>query len=323
VTGTTGTNGVGTSPTPTGTVANAGARPQPPFVPGAATNAGTGKGDVPSGTTANGSTFVNNGNTTTTGGSNVGGAGSPNTIPSNTAAPRIVNGITIPASGSSTSTGASGAGGTTTPSGTTLATGSPSPTGAGLPTGTTPTGFNGTGVGGTGVSGTGFNGTGSSTVPATTPSTSSATTERVHVIASGDTFEALAQKYFNDSTKWQLIAKANPTVEPERLKIGQKVRIPSGATTATLAAETNAPTVSNGTRGSTGSSGVGGNFHTVAKGDTPSSISRKYYGSDKYWRQILAANKGATEKNLKVGQKLTIPAKDMVVGAENVGGRGS
>jgi nucleoid-associated protein YgaU len=157
-----------------------------------------------------------------------------------------------------------------------------------------------------------------SVTPTTAASSSNA--ERTHVIASGDTFEALAQKYFNDSTKWQLIAKANPTVEPERLKIGQKIRIPAGGSTATLAADTSAQSVTSPARSINTS---GGSFHTVAKGETPSSISRKYYGSDKYWRQILAANKGTTEKNLKVGQKLTIPAKDTIVGAENVGGRGS
>jgi nucleoid-associated protein YgaU len=168
----------------------------------------------------------------------------------------------------------------------------------------------------------GFGATGSSGSSSGTPTTgaSSSNSERTHVIASGDTFEALAQKYFNDSTKWKLISKANPTVEPERLKIGQKIRIPAGGSTATLAADTSAQSVTSPAR-STGA--TGGNLHTVAKGDTPSSISRKYYGSDKYWRQILAANKGATEKNLKVGQKLTIPAKDTIVGAENVGGRGS
>lgn len=147
------------------------------------------------------------------------------------------------------------------------------------------------------------------------------------MIASGDTFEALAQKYFNDINKWKLISKANPTVEPERLKIGQKIRIPSAGATATLAAETSAPLSGQSSRvtggNTTGGGTTGGNFHTVAKGETPSSISRKYYGSDKYWRQILAANKGTTEKNLKVGQKLSIPAKETVVGAENVGGRGS
>jgi nucleoid-associated protein YgaU len=151
------------------------------------------------------------------------------------------------------------------------------------------------------------------------PSTSTSA-ERTHVIASGDTFEALAQKYYGSATKWQLISKANPTVEPERLKIGQKIRIP--AATATATATLDVPSGAAGSVGARSSESVtttGGSFHVVAKGDTLSSISRKYFGSDKYWRQILSANKGTTEKNLKIGQKLVIPAREAVAGAENTG----
>jgi len=142
------------------------------------------------------------------------------------------------------------------------------------------------------------------------------------VIASGDTFEALAQKYYGSATKWQMISKANPTVEPERLKIGQKIRIPAAGATPSL--DVPSTLASNGgSRAAESVSTTSGSFHVVAKGDTLSSISRKYFGSDKYWRQILSANKGTTEKNLKIGQKLVIPAREAVAGAENTGSSGS
>lgn len=143
------------------------------------------------------------------------------------------------------------------------------------------------------------------------------------MIAANDTFEGLAAKYYGSGKLWKAIAKANPLVEPNALKIGQKIKIPASPTQ--LAASDSPNTAAQTTGGSGGSSSgafnapAGSTVHVVAKGENPSSISRKYYGSDKYWRQILAANKGATEKNLKVGQKLVIPAKSVVAGAENVG----
>ena len=144
------------------------------------------------------------------------------------------------------------------------------------------------------------------------------------MIASGDTFEALAQKYFNDGSKWSVIAKANPTIEPERLKIGQKIRIPASAGAVVAMDTASSVSTPNPTsRTSDASSTSGGQTHVVAKGDTLSSISRKYFGSDKYWRQILAANKGASEKTLKIGQKLVIPTREAFAGAENTGRSGT
>lgn len=47
--------------------------------------------------------------------------------------------------------------------------------------------------------------------------------------------------------------------------------------------------------------------HTVANGELLGDIALKYYKSSKQWRKIAEANPGVDPKNLKVGQKLTIP----------------
>jgi nucleoid-associated protein YgaU len=54
---------------------------------------------------------------------------------------------------------------------------------------------------------------------------------------------------------------------------------------------------------------TGGRTHVVAKGETLSSIAKKYYGDANDWKKIWEANKSVVPdpKKLKVGTKLTIP----------------
>ena len=54
---------------------------------------------------------------------------------------------------------------------------------------------------------------------------------------------------------------------------------------------------------------VGGRTHVVAKGETLSSIAKKYYGDTNEWKKIWEANKNVVPdpKKLKVGTKLVIP----------------
>lgn len=49
--------------------------------------------------------------------------------------------------------------------------------------------------------------------------------------------------------------------------------------------------------------------HTVKRGDTLSRIASRYYGNANLWRRIATANKIRDPRKLKVGQRLTIPAK--------------
>lgn len=53
-----------------------------------------------------------------------------------------------------------------------------------------------------------------------------------------------------------------------------------------------------------------GKTHTVASGELLGDIALKYYGSSKAWKKIQEANAGVDPKNLKVGQKLIIPAAE-------------
>ncbi len=48
--------------------------------------------------------------------------------------------------------------------------------------------------------------------------------------------------------------------------------------------------------------------YVVQPGDTLTAIARHFYGTTRYWRRILEANPGLTERNLRVGRKIRIPS---------------
>lgn len=127
-----------------------------------------------------------------------------------------------------------------------------------------------------------------------------ATTE--YIVKSGDTMSSIAADWFGDANKWSLIAKENPTVDPAKLAVGQKLRLPSkDAKPAPVPA-----TVKEQTGGSSATA------YTVRSGDTLAKIAREYYGDVSKWKLIYDANKsviGSDPAALKPGMKLKLPPK--------------
>ena len=146
------------------------------------------------------------------------------------------------------------------------------------------------------------------------PATGTGVTE--YEVQKGDSFYVIAKKF---KTTSQEIAKANPNVNPQKLRPGQKIKIPEKATTVAAVAGTGtdagttvtAPAASatapapaaSATAPATaaGESAV----YQVKRGDTLTKIAKTHHTSVK---AIMAAN-GLTRDNLKVGQKLKIPGK--------------
>lgn len=121
--------------------------------------------------------------------------------------------------------------------------------------------------------------------------------QQTHTVASGDTLSSISRKYYGTEAKWQQILDANKDKisSPSALKIGTVLTIPNVSTTTT--ATTAAPSIER--------------KHTVASGETLSSISKKYYGTDGKWRLIYNANKSRVPDpdRLQVGVELVIPAE--------------
>lgn len=115
-------------------------------------------------------------------------------------------------------------------------------------------------------------------------------TAREYVIQKGDTFATIAKK---EGLGTKAIEKANPGVDPRRLKINQKIVLPA----PTPRTET-APTAAPAPAGGEGS-------YVVKSGDTLSKIAKNHHVS---LAALRKANSLTTDR-IKVNQKLVIPAK--------------
>ena len=215
--------------------------------------------------------------------------------------------------------------------------GTPGPIGNSTATGTNPTGAsnpplaNNSASSNTNTGSAGGTGNTVSTGSASTTTVAPSSSESTYVVKKGDTFETISKSVYGTTSKWREISKANPTIDPTRMKIGAKLRIPAaGASISsenTLASATPKST-STSTSTSTSASGSGSKSttaaatssgtHVIAKGDTFSSLARAYYGDSKFWKAIAKANPKISEKSLAVGTKVAIPPKSSVVSGGNV-----
>ena len=124
-----------------------------------------------------------------------------------------------------------------------------------------------------------------------------------HVIAKGESFYTLGKKY---NVGFKAIAEANPAINPNRLKIGEKIKIPPPKTPGAASL--------NGTSALTNGSETGLRTYKVKSGDSLLKIARTYGVTAK---QLRSANNLKTDQ-IKVGQTLKIPAKALAPAVETV-----
>lgn len=137
-----------------------------------------------------------------------------------------------------------------------------------------------------------------------------ATNYTIYTVKAGDTLSGIAGEWFKNVDNWQAIVDVNPGLKPSALKVGQKINLPARASKSTGKSATKA-VASTESKPVTPSS-ASTSQHVVTSGETLASISGKVYGDSKSWRKIYEANKGVIGDNpsaLKIGMKLTIPAK--------------
>lgn len=115
-----------------------------------------------------------------------------------------------------------------------------------------------------------------------------------HTIAKGESFYTLGKKYH---VGFKAIAEANPGINPNRLKVGDKVKIPAGKAGGAAPAGI-APAAAAG-------GAEAGKTYKVKSGDNLMKIAKNQGVSLK---QLRAANNLRTDQ-IKVGQTLKIPAK--------------
>jgi LysM repeat protein len=129
-------------------------------------------------------------------------------------------------------------------------------------------------------------------LPTTPPPAATENVGGEHTIVKGDTLGGIAKKYH---VSLKAIQDANPGVVSSKLKIGQKVKVPTPTSS-----------VGNSSADTTSIAGANGETTiTVKSGDTLWALAKKYGVKETAIRSANNLKTGA----LKVGQKLKIPAK--------------
>ena len=119
---------------------------------------------------------------------------------------------------------------------------------------------------------------------------------REHTLAEGDTFVSLAGQYYDDEKQFDVIRRANPQLDPRRLKIGDLVVIPA----------------LDGAGQPKGLPPLNGrpDTHTVRPGETLSDIASSRLGRSALWDDIYELNRsliGEDPARLTVGMVLKLP----------------
>jgi nucleoid-associated protein YgaU len=116
----------------------------------------------------------------------------------------------------------------------------------------------------------------------------------------GETLPIIAQWYTDKSVNWKALSKANPRIDPQRIKIGSRVKIPGNLL---VTREPMSPKFANK------------HLPTYYKhkicwsGETLSLISKWYTGNYTNWEKILNHNPEINPKRIKIGQTIYIPHK--------------
>ncbi len=118
-----------------------------------------------------------------------------------------------------------------------------------------------------------------------------------YTVKENDSLWTIADAWFSDAGRWDLIAKANPLIDPDRLKPGQVLRLPpkdaGRRRPERRRLSPNAP-----------------NTYTIRSGDSLWRIAKAQYGDETKWSIIYDANRatiGRDPAKLSVGTRLHIP----------------
>lgn len=145
-----------------------------------------------------------------------------------------------------------------------------------------------------------------------------------YTVKEGDTLFTIAEKYYQDGTKFEDIAKANNLSDVNLIETGQSLAIPKIETSApspeskiesSLPLETSPPTPTQATPQQNNSPSpdtewgnkISENTYTVQEGDWLSKIAGRTYGDIFEYQKIAEANNIPNPDYILPGQVLTIP----------------
>ena len=155
-------------------------------------------------------------------------------------------------------------------------------------------------------------GMGGTMLPAVPPAEESR--ERTHTVAKGEYPGDIAKKYYGKRGLGVALAEFNK-VDPSKLKVGMKLRVPPIEVLDPTVAPTFPPPPSGDATAPTQQvaqvptqvpEAPAAKTVRVREGDTLFAISKRVYGTGSRWKEIAAANGLGDGKNMKVGMELKI-----------------
>ena len=141
----------------------------------------------------------------------------------------------------------------------------------------------------------------------TRPSGVASLSSHTHRVAQGETLSTIAAAAYGNPNLWPAIVKANPNLDPNRMKVNQVINLPDIAD-AKPAQSSSAQTA--GTKISPNAPIDSAKQYRVQSGDSMYKISVKLYGNSKMGEKIYELNKakiGDDPARLKAGQVLELP----------------
>ena len=126
-----------------------------------------------------------------------------------------------------------------------------------------------------------------------------------YTIRSGDTLSSIAERRLGSARHWTRIARANPLLDPNRLRVGEVIRIPAAAAPSSAARGRPVSPPKPRTSGTV-------TYHVVRSGETLSDIADEHYGDSALWQMLYDANRpaiGTDPDRLEVGTRIVIPRK--------------
>jgi LysM repeat protein len=138
------------------------------------------------------------------------------------------------------------------------------------------------------------------------PQSATKTGSSTYTVRSGDTLSVIARRH---GVSIATLAQANNLTNPNALRIGQVLTIPSAAGSSAVAApviSAPAATTPAAPAAAPAAPVTAGGYYTVAKGDTLSGIARRHGTTI---AKIMQANRMTTAQahKLSIGQKIIIP----------------
>lgn len=130
---------------------------------------------------------------------------------------------------------------------------------------------------------------------------------RTHRVQTGETYVSIAKMIYGSTRYTSTIEKANPGIDPRRLKPGMNINLPDPQQVKSESAEGSAQTAS-----SRQEAKLGANEYRVVSGDTLERISRKQFGTSTLQDEIYRLNEstiGSDRNRLKINTVLKMPEK--------------